>query len=93
MASRQTIIKIPAELAQELDRLAGAKRRSAYATNVLWRDVRRAQQRAALRASSGAWRAKDHPELAEGGAAYVARIRRERDERFETALERHGNRR
>jgi predicted transcriptional regulator len=88
MERKQTIIKIPDELAHALDQLAGAKRRSAYAVDILWRDVRRARQRAALRSTTGAWRAGDHPELANGGAAQVDQIRSERDERFDTALER-----
>jgi hypothetical protein len=88
MARHQTIIKIPEELAQELDRLAGAKRRSAYAISILWHDIRRARQRAALKTSGGAWRSEDHPELAQGGAQHVEQIRTERDERFESALER-----
>ena len=84
-----TIIKVPDELAREIDRWAGAKRRSAYANDVLWREVRRNRQREALRASAGSWKAEDHPELARGGAAHVEEIRAERDGRFEDALERH----
>ena len=83
-----SIIKIPEELAHELDRLAGAehKARAAYAVDVLWRDVRRNKQREALKLSAGAWNPADHPELAEGGAAYVEQIRSEPDERFEEAI-------
>jgi hypothetical protein len=88
VARAQTIIKIPGELAQELDRVAGTGRRSAYAVDVLWRDIRRARQREALKVSSGAWKAENHPELAKGGAAYVEQIRSERDRRFEAALRR-----
>jgi len=86
MARKQTIIKIPGDLAHELDRAAGPKRRSAYAIDVLWRDVRRRRQRAALKTSAGSWRTEDHPELAHGGAAYVEQIRSETDDRFEEAL-------
>ena len=89
MARKQTIIKIPGDLATELDRVAGQKRRSAYAIDVLWRDVRRRRQLAALKASAGCWRTEDHPELADGGAAYVDQIRSEHDSRFEEALERN----
>ena len=64
MARAQTNIKIPGELADELDRLAGAGRRSTYAVDVLWRDIRRARQREALKVSAGAWKAENHPELA-----------------------------
>ena len=83
-----SVIKVPDELAQELDRLAGAKNRSAYAVDVLWREVRRNRQREALRASSGTWKQENHPELARGGAAYVDEIRSERDDRYEDALKR-----
>jgi len=86
MPTKQNIIKIPGQLAHELDRLAGVKRRTAYAVDVLWRDVRRNRQREALRLSAGVWKQEDHPELAQGGAAYVAQIRSEPDERFDSAL-------
>jgi hypothetical protein len=83
-----SIIEIPPELAQELDRLAEAesKPRTAYAVDVLWREVRRKKQRQALKLSAGSWSPQNHPELAQGGAAYVEQIRSERDERFETAI-------
>ena len=88
MAQTQNVIKIPGDLASELDRIAGSGRRSAYAVDVLWRDIRRARQREALAASAGSWKRKDHPELAEGGAAYVEKIRSEPDPRFEKAIAR-----
>jgi hypothetical protein len=84
-----TSIKVPDELAHEIDRLAGAKKRSAYAIEVLWREVRRNRQREALLASAGSWKTEDHPELAQGGAAHVDDIRAERDSRFEDALGQH----
>ena len=89
-----SVIKIPKELADELDRLAGAEHRprAAYAAEVLWRDVQRNKQREALRRSSGIWKAADHPELAQGGAAHVERMRSEPDERFENALRRNKSR-
>ena len=49
------VIKIPEELAHDLDRLAGAehKPRATYVIDLLWRDVRLNKQREALRLSSG----------------------------------------
>lgn len=81
-----TIIQVPDELAKEIDLLAGAEQRSAYAVAVLWREVRRARQRKALHSSAGSWKAEDHPELAEGGGAHVEQIRSEIDTRFEDAV-------
>jgi hypothetical protein len=88
-----SILKIPEELAHELDRLAGAehKPRTAYAIDVLWRDVRRNKQREALKLSAGAWNSDAHPELAQGGAAYIDQIRSEPDERFENAIRKQGD--
>jgi hypothetical protein len=84
-----TTIKIPDKLAYQLDLIAGLKKRSAYATAILWRDVQRWRQREALTATRGAWKQEDHPELAEGGGAgYVEKIRSEPEERFEAAIAR-----
>lgn len=80
-----SLIKIPKDLANELDRLAHAENRprAAYAVEILWRDVQRSKQLEALQLSAGLWKTDQHPELAEGGAAHVERMRAERDERFE----------
>jgi hypothetical protein len=85
------IIKIPESLAHELDQLAEAehKRRTPYVVDLLWRDVKRNKQRQALRLSSGAWNPDHHPELAQGGAAHIEKIRSEPDERFEDAIRRN----
>jgi hypothetical protein len=83
-------VKIPPDLAEELDRLAEAdsKPRAAYVVDVLWRDVRRRKQREALKASAGVWKSENHPELEHGGAAYVEQIRSEPDERFDDTADR-----
>jgi hypothetical protein len=83
-----TIIQIPEDLARELDRLADAEHKAptAYVVDLLWLEVQRDKQRSALKLSSGAWKPADHPELSQGGAAYVEQIRSEPDERFEEAI-------
>jgi len=87
----QNVVKIPEELARELDLLAQAehKRRTPYVVDLLWRDVRRNKQLQALKLSAGAWNPEHHPELAQGGAAYVEKIRSEPDGRFEDAVRRN----
>ena len=87
----QSVIRIPEELAQELDLLARAehKQRTSYVVDLLWQDVRRNKQRQALKLSAGAWKPDHHPELAEGGAAYIEKIRSEPDDRCEEAIGRN----
>jgi hypothetical protein len=53
--------------------------------DVLWKEIRRTRQREALLASAGVWKSKSHPELANGGAAFVEVTRSEREERLESA--------
>jgi Arc/MetJ-type ribon-helix-helix transcriptional regulator len=74
-----TTIEIPDELAREIDRLAGRSHRSDYASDVLWRDVRRMRQREAIQRTGGSWRLENHPELSEGGGPYVETLRSEPD--------------
>ena len=86
MPGAQSTLRIPQALAVELDKIVGARRRSEYVVEVLWRDVRRIRQLEALALSKGAWKSADHPELVYGGAAYVEEIRSEADERFENLV-------
>jgi metal-responsive CopG/Arc/MetJ family transcriptional regulator len=81
-------VEIPEALALELDQLAEAehKQRTDLVTELLWRDVVRNKQLQAVRRAAGAWNYAEHPELADGGEAYVEAIRSERDERFEDAI-------
>jgi len=86
----QSVIEIPQELAGELNLLAKAEHKlmTAYVVDLLWLHVRRNKQRQALELSSGAWNPADHPELAEGGAAYVEKIRSEPVDPFDEATRR-----
>lgn len=82
-----SVVEIPASLAHELDQLAESehKQRTAYVVDVLWRDMKRNKQRQALKLSSGAWNPTDHPELADGAAAIIEKMRSEPDEALEDA--------
>jgi hypothetical protein len=42
-------------------------------------DAKRNRQRLSLKLSAGAWKPENHPELAEGAAAYIDKIRSEPD--------------
>ena len=83
-----SFIPIPESLAAELDQAAERehKQRNDYAVDVLSQHLRRRRQLIALDLSSGCWDPANHPELADGAAAYVEKIRSEVDQRFENAL-------
>jgi len=43
----------------------------------------RRRQIAALKAAAGAWKDKDHPELKQGSAQWVRKLRHESEKRFQ----------
>jgi hypothetical protein len=82
MATLRTHIVLPAELAKEIDALAGPRGRSAFLVELAENEVRKQKMLAFLDRGKPAWREEDHPEIAEpGAAAWVHNLRRERSAR------------
>jgi len=71
----RTLVELPAEVAQGIDKLVGVRNRSAFTAEVVGRELKRRQQQMALAAAAGSWKDEDHPELAEGAAAYIDKLR------------------
>jgi hypothetical protein len=65
-----------------IDKLVGKRRRSAFISDATEEVLMRQQQRKALKAAAGAWKDADHPELSQGAAAWVKKMRAESEERF-----------
>jgi hypothetical protein len=74
---------LPADVIAAIDKLVGKRGRSAFLTELAQREIKLRRQREALQEATGAWKAKDHPELAQGAAAWVRQIRAAGMDRFE----------
>jgi len=83
IATRRTHIVIPQKLVAEIDVLVGKRGRSAFLTEAAEKELLRLSQIKAIEAATGAWKDKDHPELKQGAAKWVRKLRREYDQRFE----------
>jgi len=83
MRKPRTLVPIPQELAAAIDKLAGQRQRAAFIINLVEREIRRREQRDALREAAGGWKDEEHPELAEGADKWVRRMRQESIKRFE----------
>ena len=83
MNVKRTHIVIPQQLVVEIDTLVGKRGRSAFLTQAAEKELMRLRQIKALESAAGAWKDKDHPELREGAAKWVKKLRREYDTRFE----------
>ena len=76
MATTRTHVILPAEVLREIDALVGQRGRSAFLAEVAQQEVRRRKLLAVLDRKDPAWKAKDHPELKRGAAAWVSKMRR-----------------
>jgi Arc/MetJ-type ribon-helix-helix transcriptional regulator len=90
--SKRTHVILPVDVVAGIDKLTGKRGRSAFIAEVVRREIKILQQRDALRAAKGAWKEKDHPELAQGAAAWVRQIRVADTKRFLELERRRGSR-
>jgi hypothetical protein len=83
MNARRTHIVIPEQLAAEIDTLVGKRGRSAFLTQAAEKELMRLRQMRALEAAAGSWKDEDHPELKQGAAKWVRKLRGEYERRFQ----------
>ena len=81
--SRTAQVALPVEVVADIDRLVGKRSRSAFLTELAQREIKIRRQREVLRETAGAWKSEDHPELAQGAAAWIRQIRARDTERFD----------
>jgi hypothetical protein len=78
MATLRTHIVLPAQLAKDIDELAGPRGRSAFIVETAAKEVRRRKLLAFFESDEPAWRDENHPELVElGTAGWVRSLRSE----------------
>jgi Arc/MetJ-type ribon-helix-helix transcriptional regulator len=82
MSTSRTHITLPNDVLTDLDRLVEKRSRSRFIADALRNALLIARQKEALRNAAGSWKDKDHPELKEGSAAWVKKLRLESEVRF-----------
>ncbi len=89
MSTRRTHVLLPEDLIQEIDELVGPRGRSAFLVDTARNEVRRQRLLQFLQNKEAVWKDEDHPELAEGAAAWVRQSRGE-DEASRSRKRRRG---
>jgi hypothetical protein len=79
--NHRTHIVIPQELVHQIDNVVGKRGRSTFLVDAASRELKRLRQLRALRAASGSWKDKDHPELKSGAGLWVKAIRNQGEKR------------
>src|SRR5947208_14053386 len=88
MSTRRTHVLLPEDLIREIDQLVGPRGRSAFLVDTARNEARRQRLLQFLQNKEAVWKDEDHPELAEGAAAWVRRSRAE-DEASRSRKRRH----
>lgn len=88
MNPRRTHVVLSEQLVKDIDTLVGSRQRSSFLTQAAERELMRLRQLKALEEAAGAWKDKDHPELKQGAANWVKKLRRESERRFQKVTSR-----
>jgi Arc/MetJ-type ribon-helix-helix transcriptional regulator len=82
MNTKRTHVVLSEQLVKDIDTVVGSRQRSSFITQAAERELMRLRQIAALKAAAGAWKDRDHPELKQGSAKWVRKLRQESEQRF-----------
>lgn len=77
MGNTRTHVILPDALLKDMDALVGKRGRSAFLTDLATKEVKRRKLLALLARTDEFWKTEDHPELKDGSAAWVSKMRRE----------------
>jgi Arc/MetJ-type ribon-helix-helix transcriptional regulator len=82
MNTKRTHVVLAEQLVKEIDSLVGSRQRSSFISEAAEKELMRLRQLKALKAATGTWKDKDHPELKQGAAKWVEKLRRQDEKRF-----------
>lgn len=82
--NRRTHVVLSEQLVRDIDTLVGTRQRSSFLTQAAEKELVRLRQIKALDELTP-WDEKQHPELKQGAAKYVRRLRRQDEQRFKKA--------
>ena len=79
---------MPEHLVARIDVIVGKRGRSKFLTQAAEKELMRLRQLKAIEAAAGSWKDKDHPELKQGAARWVDKLRRQDEKRFQEVVAR-----
>jgi len=81
MNTRRAHVVLEERLLRDIDRLVGARQRSNFLTEAAEEKLMRIRQIEALK-QLVPWKDKDHPELKQGAAKWISKLRRQDERRY-----------
>jgi hypothetical protein len=84
MLTKRAHVVFPEDLVNQIDRIVGSRGRSAFLADLARREIRRRRLLEILKTEEPIWKDEDHPELKNGAAEWVRKMRAESEARFES---------
>ncbi len=75
MATRRAHVVLPDDLVSEIDKIVGARGRSAFLAELARREIKRRNLLAMFQRNEPIWKDEDHPELKDGASFRAGTIR------------------
>ncbi len=82
MKTKRAHVLLPQDLVREIDAIVGPRGRSAFLVETAREAVRRRKLLRFLESDEPVWKEADHPELEQGSAAWVRKLRQENEHRI-----------
>lgn len=83
MSTKRAHVVLPEDLVAEIDKIVGARGRSAFLADLARREIKRQRLLELFKRQGPFWKEEDHPELKDGAAAWVRKLRSESEARFQ----------
>jgi hypothetical protein len=83
MSTRRAHVVLPEDLVSQIDKIVGSRGRSAFLADLARREIKRRHLLEVFKTEEPIWRDEDHPELKDGAAEWVRKIRAESEARFD----------
>ena len=82
MKTKRAHVLLPLDLVREIDTIVGPRGRSAFLVETAREAIRRKRMLQFLDSDEPVWKEADHPELKQGSAVWVRKLRRENESRL-----------
>lgn len=83
MSTKRAHVVLPEDLVAEIDKIAGARGRSSFLADLARREIKRQRLLEIFKRKGPFWKEEDHPELKDGGAGWVSKLRAENEARLQ----------
>ena len=83
MARNRILVPFPPDVIADIDKIVSHGKRAAFLVDLAKREIQRQRLLKIFENQEPIWKDEDHPELADGAAAWVRKVRAKSEERFQ----------